>query len=274
MALLDFILDRTGAIGAKIRGYNLIAGRDAAIMKKPRSPQHTTIITADYKVLAFDAATSIGHQFSSKVTSYSVEDRSTVSDHVVNSNPTFTVSGVFSDASAPSTPTKTKSEVKSLLASAGIGGNTRHHQYTQSETYRLLLKIRDDRKTITLITPIDTYTDLILTELSIPRATGQGDALFVDMTFEKIRRVSNELTTVFIGSSGANKKVAATTGDTKVKVETPKNAGSIPVHIAAPDAKTRATSIIDGATYWVKVVGLIDDGDIEAAKVAINKGGI
>lgn len=217
MALLDFILDRTGAIGAKIRGYKLVAGRDAAITKKPRSPQHTTIITADYKVLAFDAATNITHQFSSKVTSYPVEDRSTVSDHVVNSNPTFTVSGVFSDASAPSLPTKTKSEVSNLLSKVGLSGNTRHHQYTQSETYRLLLKIRDDRKTITLITPIDTYTDLILTELSIPRSTGQGDALFVDMTFEKIRRVSNELTTVFIGSSGANKKVAATTGDTKVK---------------------------------------------------------
>ena len=50
-----------------------------------------------------------------------------MSDHVVNSNPTFTVSGVFSDASAPSTPTKTKSEVSNLLAKAGLSGNTRHH---------------------------------------------------------------------------------------------------------------------------------------------------
>lgn len=261
MALLDFILDRTGAIGAKIRGYNLIAGRDAAIMKKPRSPQHTTIITADYKVLAFDAATSIGHQFSSKVTSYSVEDRSTVSDHVVNSNPTFTVSGVFSDASAPSTPTKTKSEVRSLLAQAGIGGNTRHHQYTQSETYRLLLKIRDDRKVITLITPIDTYTDLILTELAIPRATGQGDALFVDMTFEKIRRVSNELTTVFIGNSGANKKVATTTGDTKVKDAKVAEKGNVPATVAAPDDKTKAKNKIKGSVGLLKAIGAGDAAD-------------
>ena len=270
MALLDFILDRTGAIGAKFRGARSAAyarevaedireknqrvvdkrnetindTRDDSIMRKPRSPRHTTIITADSTILSFDATTSLSHQFSSTVTSYSVEDRSTVSDHVVNNNPKFSLSGVFSDASAPENPNNTTSEVKTLLNSSGQGANKRQHQYNQAETYRLLLDIRDAREVITLVTPIDTYTDLILTDLTIPRATGQGRALFVDMTFEKIRRVSNELTTVFIGSSGKGKKVPETEGTTATKTAKEKDAGSKPPTTVEPVVEKKEAGMV------------------------------
>lgn len=210
MALLDFILDRTGAIGARIRGYRLEAERDRAIMRRPRPPTYTTITTADGKKLAFDAATDIRHEFSSKVTSYPVEDKSTVSDHVVNENPRFTVSGVFSDATL---------EILSIP-----------NNYKQAEVYRMLLKMRDDRKVVSLLTPLDVYSDLIVTNISIPRSTGQGDALFIDIEFEKIRRVSSELSTVFVGSSATttngdkNKKPKA--GDTTVNAAKEKESGN------------------------------------------------
>jgi hypothetical protein len=164
------------------------------------------ITTADGKKLIFDAATNIGHDFTAKVTSYPVEDKSTVSDHVVLENPKFTVTGVFSDAA---------------LGIASIP-----NKFTQSEVYRMLLKMRDDAKSVTLLTPLDTYTDLIPTRIGFPRASGQGSALFVDIDFEKIRRVSNELTTVFVGSTAksgdANKK---TTGTINVNGSVPKDAG-------------------------------------------------
>lgn len=213
MALLDFILDRTGAIGARIRGYQLEAERDRAIMRRPRSPTYTTITTADGKKLSFDAATDIGHEFTSKVTSYPVEDKSTVSDHVVNENPRFTVTGVFSDAT---------------LNIPFIPNN-----FKQSEVYRMLLKMRDDRKTVTLLTPLDVFSDLIVTRIGLPRTTGQGDALFVDIEFEKIRKVSSELTTVFVGSSSTNKSgdknKQAKPGDTSTNAAKEKEAGSKPV---------------------------------------------
>lgn len=270
MALLDFILDRTGAIGAKIHGYRLVAGRDSVITQRPRSPRHTTIITSDYKVLAFDAATDIKHEFSSKVTSYSVEDRSEVSDHIINSNPTFSVTGVFSDASAPSLPNKTTPSVTKLLDKTSTGRNGRPHHYTQSETYRLLLKIRDDRKTVTLITPLDTYSDLVLTNLSIPRTTGQGDALFVDMTFEKIRRVSNELTTVFVGESKSSKKTVKTSGDTAVSSKKEVEAGNKPPVPADVPAKKKWE---DRAVNALEVIGVIGDDSNEKLDAWLKKGG-
>lgn len=209
MALLDFILDRTGAIGARIRGYRLEANRDALIMRRPRSPVHTVITTADGKKLAFDAATDIGHIFPSKITSYPVEDKSTVSDHIVNENPKFTVSGVFSDATLniPFIP----------------------NHYTQSEVYRMLLKMRDDRKVVSLLTPLDTFTELALANVSLPRSAGRGGALLVDIEFEKIRRVSNELTTVFVGSSASSSGGNKTqTGDTKTDNAKEQDAGNKP----------------------------------------------
>ncbi len=212
MPLLDVILDRTGAIGARIRGYRLNAQRDAAIMRRPRSPIHTVITTADGKKLAFDAATDIRHSFPSKVTSYPVEDKSTISDHVVNENAKFSVSGVFSDATLgiPSVP----------------------NQYKQSEVYQLLLKMRDDRKVVSLLTPVDVYSDLIVTNISIPRTTGQGSALFIDIEFEKIRRVSNELTTVFVGSVATSKNGDANrqakAGDTATNNATTTEKGNSP----------------------------------------------
>ncbi len=225
MALLDFILERTGAIGARIRGYRLESQRDSLIMRRPRSPVHTTITTADGKKLAFDAATDIGHNFPSKVTSYPVEDRSTVSDHIVNENPRFTVSGVFSDATL---------EIPFIP-----------NHYKQSEVYRMLLKIRDDRKIVTLLTPLDTYSELVVTNISLPRSTGKGGALFVDLEFEKIRRVSAELTTVFVGSTATDKNGDLNkqqSGDTATDNAKEKDVGNKPPKIRTSAFKTVLTS--------------------------------
>ena len=204
MALLDFILDRTGAIGARIRGVRMRAARDEVLMKRPRSPVRSVLTTADGKKLIFDVARDISHNFPSKVTSYPVEDKSTVSDHVVNENPKFSITGVFSDAN-----------VKLLSVP---------NSFTQTEVYRMLLKMRDDRKVVTLLTPIDSYTDLILTSFSTSRSANESAALVVQLDFEKIRRVSNEFTTVFVGSTTSTEKKK--TGETSIKNKEEKDGGN------------------------------------------------
>jgi hypothetical protein len=133
------------------------------------------------------------------------------------------------------------------------------------------LKIRDDRKTITLITPVDTYTDLVLTNLSIPRSTGQGDALFVDMTFEKIRRVSNELTTVFIGESQTSKKATKTSGNTAVSTKKEVEAGSKP---ATPVNKDDKLKWKERAVDALEMVGILGDDATERLAERIAKGGL
>ncbi len=218
MALLDILLDRSGAIGGRIRSERLKVGRDSSLQKRPRPPTRTTIITADGKKLIFDAATNIDHVFPSEITSYPVEDKSTVTDHIINNNPTFTVEGVFSDAS------------KNILSIP--------NHYSQAELEVLFMKMRDDRLPVSLLTPIKTYTDLLVKSISFPRNAGQGSALYVNIEFEKVRRVSNELTTVFVGSNStkvSGDAVKNTTGDIK-------NNGAANKDASNKEAKTKAES--------------------------------
>jgi len=292
MALLDFILDRTGAIGSKIRSRNLARKRDSIVSKErqriantsrtydpkaleqlreemisrsPPSPRRTTIVSAYGEVLVFDAATDIKHEFSSKVTSFPVEDRSTVTDHVVNSNPTFSVTGVFSDASVRTPNNNAPAHVKSLLEK--LPKTDAQYGYPQEVVYSTLLSIRDDRLPITLVTPLDTYVDLIVTNISFPRSTGQGKALFVDITFEKIRRVSNELTTTFIGDSKPSEKPNKTSGDTAVATAEEKEVGSKPPVALTPAEKEKQLLAKDvpeafGATALPFVAGKEKAGEL------------
>jgi hypothetical protein len=205
MALLDILLDRTGSIGATIRSKRLEAARDQALLRRPKPPTYSYIQTQVGTKLVFDAATDI--DFPTKVTSYPVEDKASVSDHKVNENPVFSISGVFSEA---------------MLDVAFTQNTLTHNQVRDA-----LLAIRDSDETVILRTPLDISDDLVLTNLSFPKSAGQGVALYVDMTFEKIRRVSNELTTVFVGSSSSSGDTNKTqSGDTAINNAKEKSSGN------------------------------------------------
>lgn len=230
MALLDFILNNTGAIGAKIRNVRLRAEADRQFAESRLPlPKHASLITFEGKVLVFDVTQDITFTFPTKVTSYPVEDRSTISDHVVNSNPTIGVSGVFSDASLK---------------------EFRDHKFNQSETYDLLQGMRDKREVVKLIAPFKsgenysnrTYDSLILTNISIKHSAGQGDALYVDLSFEKIRKVINKLDKVTIGTD--KNKTPVTKGDTKIKNTPPVDAATKPkVNASVPNLQVNATPL-------------------------------
>lgn len=226
MALLDEILNRTGAIGAKIRGYTLRRTRDEILTKRPPIATRTRLVTSEGKIIHFDVADDIQHDFPSKVTSFPVEDKSTISDHVVNENPTFSISGLFSDAAL------------SMTYKQALGA------YTQADVKEMLLKVRDDRKFVSIVTPIDTFTDLILKGVSFPKNNGGNRALVVNLEFEKIRRVSSETTTVFVSKKN---NVDAQTGDDKTKGATEKEGGrKNPQEIKEPSSSLRG--LIEGAT--------------------------
>jgi hypothetical protein len=213
MALLSQILAQSKALGADLRDSQF---RDAFAIYfmtlRPRPPTRVVLITHDQKMLQFDVTKSTQHNFPSKVTSFPVEDKVDVTDHIVNLNPDFSVSAIYSDAA------------EGLLFTTD--------RYTQREFYKLLLKARDDRQLVSLLTPLDTYTDLAITNISMPREADAGRALVVDITFEKIRKVSSELTTVFVksrssGTTGGNTDPKNAAGDTKTDLATPAEQGEV-----------------------------------------------
>lgn len=216
MALLDLILKNGGAIGARILGYQQQAKRDEVWMSQPaHKPKRTRIVTSSGKVLVFDTTSDINPVFPSRVTSFPVEDGANKSDHVINENATFSITAMVSDYSAG------MNEEKGLM--------------TQNDFYVELLKARKDKKTITLTTSVDTYEDLIVTNVGFPRKSGDGVSLFIDLSLEQIRTATSETTTVFVASS---KKQS---GDTAIDATSTKKGGKKFV----PFSKSRESEVID-----------------------------
>jgi hypothetical protein len=209
MALWDEILDRTGAIGQRIMGYRQRAERDRIYMSRPSHiPLRSKIISKDGLTLVFDATTDLNASFPSKVTSFPVQDKSEITDHVINQNPTFSISGVVSDASA--------------------NINTEKGVMSESEFKTHLLNLRDKREEVSIIVANGagadkTYVDLIITNISFPRRTGDGVALFVDIDFEQIRKVPVDYTTVFV--TPQPKTIGTTSGKTEVDCSVEKDVG-------------------------------------------------
>jgi hypothetical protein len=193
-------LSRTGAIGAKLRGYTYTVYRDELLhMKVAHTPKRFSIIYNGDQ-LVFDAATDINPTFTSKVTQFAVEDKSTITDHVILQNPTFTVTAMVSDWA--------------------VNLNGERFPEDQESFYRKLREIRDTRSLVSIITPVDTYTNLIMTSVSFPRKSGEGTALVADMSFEQIRVVSNTTTTVFTNTKGTSSGSNTVTPKPEIKNKT------------------------------------------------------
>lgn len=218
MAWYDFITDRTGAIGSYIKHYQFRANRDTVLQNLIVSfpaPKETKIILKDGSVIWFDCATDVNHTWPTKVTEYPVESGASVSDHMVNGNATFSVTGVFSDARMRKPDPK--------------GNATLPDQPSQSDTYRALQKLRDDRIAFSLLTALDTYPNIVLKNMGMPRDS--GNALKVTMEFEQIRFVTSGTTTVSLVGGSGNTKL--TTGDTNSKIAGTANSGSTVPNLTA-----------------------------------------
>lgn len=233
MAWYDFILDRGGAIGSLIKHQATKANRDRIVSRlliNMPPPKETKILLDDGSVIWFDCAEEVDHNFPSTVTEFPIEDGASVSDHMVNGNAVFSVTGVFSDAR--------------LRRPDPQGNSTLPLQPTQAETYKALQKLRADRRSFSLLTPLDTYTNIVLKDLGMPR--NKGDALSVKMEFVQIRRATSGTTTVTIIGGGGNTGSAAKTPveTTKPKVTTVADVGTKnPVKTARSDTTPLANTV-------------------------------
>lgn len=248
--LIDLILDNSGAIGSRLMGISQTAERDRILegkpthdpskKNKPAADERRKKLEAEFNdvkgeadsaiyvgtrtklyhsegSIVFDAVTNFDPKFSTKVTSFPVEDGAEISDHIVNENPKFTLSAVISDASA--------------------GLNPEKGDMTESDAYKGLLNLRDRQELVSLLTPRDTYSDLVVTEIGFPKAVGDGLSLKLELSFEKIRRVSSELTTVFVKSTGGSKKdKPKQTGDTANNTKETKDGGAKTPTSVPPDS--------------------------------------
>lgn len=127
-----------------------------------------------------DLALSENHVYESEVSEYPVEDGSDVTDNIRPKPITVTLEGLVSDSPLQ--------QVRNTRVNKGLGPNA--GVLPSTEAYLRLLKIREKREPVTIVTSLNWFESMALKSLSIPRASGEPHALKFHATFVQIEIVT------------------------------------------------------------------------------------
>lgn len=187
---------------------------------------------SDLGNIELDALLDESHEWSAEATSNPVEEGSPVTDHVIEQADKLKLTCFVSD-----TP---------LNGSPALIGAIAPTQ-TVFDLLRDLIKARD---VVTVYTKHRIYEDMVLTNVSIPRSPGVGEALEFSADFVHIRKVATQTVDVPPGISASKeakadgknadgtpgKKGAASS--TAKKAESQKNAGKVQAEPPKKDASS------------------------------------
>jgi len=169
----------------------------------------------DFGNIEFDAVIDEEHSWSAQATSNPVEDGAPVSDHVIEQADKLRLKCFVSD-----TPLTTSQNL-----TAGDYNQSPAGTRTQP-VFELLYTIIKKRVPVTVYTKHATYPEMVLTDVSIPRAAGTGEALEFNLDFQEIRRVKTETVDVPAGISAKKEaKKGGASGPVAKKAEPKKAAG-------------------------------------------------
>lgn len=201
--------------------------RDSVMSQKPPKPKLTRITLSDGDFLEFDVAQEISHTFPVKVTEFPVERGSNISDHVVNQNLKFSITGIFSNAS--------------------LTLNDKERPYTEQDVFLKLVNQIAKKEFVVIRTPLNTFKNCIITDFSIPKNAQIGHSLTVTIEFQQVRIVDSSTTVVTTNQPIDSTK---TTGDTNLKSQSNKDqgdaAGKIPEEKDISRLKEELTKLAGG----------------------------
>ena len=193
--------------------------------------------------IEFDAVLDEEHNWTADATSNPVEDGAPISDHIIEQPDKLRMKCFVTD-----TP---------LTASQNLGETTGDYNQSTAGTrtqpvFDLLYTVIKGRVPVTIYTRHSVYGDMALVNVSIPRASGTGEALEFDLEFLSIRRVATETVDVPAGiSANKDSKQGGKSGATAKKAEPKKAAGkkqpetvAKPAKAAAPDAGEKQQSTL------------------------------
>lgn len=132
-----------------------------------------------------DATLSEDHTFSAEVTEYPVEKGADLTDHVRSKPLKITLDCVVSDSPIGVVATHATRKDGSVPSSA---------------IYERLLDLRSKGEPITIITSLNVYKNMVLSDLSVPRASGEPHQLHFRAQFTEVIIVTNNRTTVKVAT--------------------------------------------------------------------------
>lgn len=168
------------------------------------------------EILSFDfhVVDSVVHEFKSEITQNPVEEGIDVTDNIRILPYKVSMSGMVSNNHID---TSIITQVKNLFGGDFSGK-------TPNDYFDILLMIFESKKEITVYTKEKVYTDMAIESISVPRDRATGGALFFQISFTQIRKVSTQSVKVPAGISKKLDKKA--TDALKKKADPTKNIGA------------------------------------------------
>jgi hypothetical protein len=127
-----------------------------------------------------DAVTAESHAHAAQVTEFPIESGASINDHVIQKPDAVKLSGIVTNTPLPS---NLGWDVRSFVA----GGIARTFGRRASDAYWALLELKEAGTPVSLRTDLRDYMEMVLTSINVPRE--HGDALFAELSFQKVSRV-------------------------------------------------------------------------------------
>lgn len=162
-----------------------------------------------YGNVELDAVIDETHEWAVEVTTNPVEFGSPVSDHIIQQPDRLRIRCFVTDA-----PLNASSSITAFIGSIGnflSGEGTEVSNRTQA-AFDLLSELVKLKLEMTVYTKHRTYTDMVLTNVTVPRSAADGEAIEFSAEFIHIRKVATQLVGVPDGISAKKEAKADASG--------------------------------------------------------------
>lgn len=167
-----------------------------------------------YGNIELDAVLDENHEWSAEATSNPVEVGAPVTDHVIEQSDKLKIRGFVTD-----TPLNLSQSVSGLVNSGSVGNRTQ-------AIFDLLHQLIKLKEPMTVYTKHRIYDGMVLTNVTIPRSAGVGEAIEFTAEFIHIRKVATQMVDVPSDiSAKKDAKAGGANGSIAKKAEPTKDAG-------------------------------------------------
>lgn len=188
----------------------------------------STVFSNEYGTIELDANLEEVHEWKAEATSNPVEEGAPITDHVIEHADKLKIRGFVSDATMQSS--FSNAGISRVLGTFNGNPIQSHSQGVFDALYTLIKK----RETLVVYTKHKIYTDMVLTDVNIPRTASNGEAIEFTADFIHIRKVATKTVDVPKGISA--KKEGKAGLSTQKKAESAKDSGKKQAEVKKPSS--------------------------------------
>lgn len=165
--------------------------------------------TASIAGLNLDASVKEEHGAELDVTEFPVEQGVAITDHARPKPRELTIEGVVSNTPINTTQTRSATTTAgTIVQTTNQTVDVRGQPGYAEGAYQILLDLYTNPQLVTVVTQLETYTDMVMVSLKVPRDAQVGDVLKFTAKFRNVRLVTNSTTMVATKQPKAQKKAS------------------------------------------------------------------